>query len=279
MPPGLPFLRTQLPFERLEGRLRVLEVQAHVRLPLVVPAKAVVEVPDPRTPVGPAAPEGRLDRPVPPLDLPARLRVFDPPGDVLPADPAVPREFPQAAVEVPDGLVRLLRELGPVVREELAREPVRLPRPDEDVPRERRGLAARGPVPDHEPGGVVQDYEEVHAGPQDRVVHLPQGVREASLEPDPRPAFLLLRGVRHPSRLLQHPPDAVVGYVGSAVPFDRPLERDGVEALLLLAPQDERPLLLGDRSGRTSDAGPARERLPPARSRRRIPRPHRSVTP
>src|SRR3989304_3403393 len=81
MPPGLPFLRTQLPLERLERRLRVLEVQAHVRLPPVVPPHDVVDVPEDRTSVGPPPPEGRLDRPDPPLDLPARLRVLHPPVD------------------------------------------------------------------------------------------------------------------------------------------------------------------------------------------------------
>src|SRR3990172_6348563 len=262
MPPGLPFLRTQLPLERLERRLRVLEVQAHVRLPPVVPPHDVVDVPEDRTSVAPPPPEGPLDRPDHPLDLPARLRMFHPPVDVRDADPAVPRELPQAAVEGPDGLVRLLRELRPVVREELAREPVRLPRSDERVPRERRGRSPRDPVSHDEPGGVVQDHEQVGAGPQDGVVHLPQGVREPPLEPDPRPALLLPRFVPHASRLLQDPPDAVVGYVDSAVPLDRPLERDGVQPLLVLRLQDERPLLLGDRPGRTSDAGHARERLP-----------------
>src|SRR3972149_553862 len=80
MPPGLPFLRTQLPLERLERRLRVLEVQAHVRLPPVVPPHDVVDVPEDRTSVGPPPPEGRLDRPDHPLDLPARLRGLHPPG-------------------------------------------------------------------------------------------------------------------------------------------------------------------------------------------------------
>src|SRR3989304_5590567 len=88
MPPGLPFLRTQLPLERRARRLRVLEVQAHVRLPPVVPPHDVVDVPEDRTSVGPPPPEGRLDRPDHPLDLPARLRVLHPP--VPPARTNVP---------------------------------------------------------------------------------------------------------------------------------------------------------------------------------------------
>src|SRR3990172_5229845 len=87
MPPGLPFLRTQLPLERLERRLRVLEVQAHVRLPPVVPPHDVVDVPEDRTSVGPPPPAGRLDRPHHPPHLPSPLLPPPPPpppGATLP---------------------------------------------------------------------------------------------------------------------------------------------------------------------------------------------------
>src|SRR3972149_122302 len=167
-------------------------------------------------------PAARLPRPDPPLDLPARLRVLHPPVDVGDADPAVPRELPQATVEGPDGLERPLRELRPVGRE-------------------ARRCAGGG-------GGAPGGGAPLSTG----------GSRPPPPPPPPPPPLLLPRFVRHPSRLLQHPPDAVVGYVGSAVPLDRPLERHGVESLLVLRLPDERPLLLGHRPGRTSDAGHAR---------------------